>query len=57
MLVPGAAINIPLIVPLSVTVKLAIVVLLNAKVKYCDPLLPVFKSGPAGKYPELKSVV
>ena len=22
----------------------------NAKVKYCAPLLPVFKSGPAGKY-------
>ena len=37
--------------------KLATVALLKAKVKYCVPDLPVFKSGPAGRYPLLRSVV
>ena len=55
--VPGAAINMPLIFPLNVTVKFDIVVLLKAKVKYCAPLLPVFKSGPTGRYPLDKSCV
>jgi hypothetical protein len=43
--------------PDNLTVKLLIVVLRNANVKYCAPDLPVARSGPAGRYPELRSVV
>ena len=47
--VPGAAMNIPETLPDIVRLKLAIVVLLKANVKYCAPDLPVFRSGPAGR--------
>ena len=57
MFVPGAAIKKPLTLPVNLTVKLLIVVLLNANVAYCEPLLPVFKSGPTGRNPVEKSVV
>ena len=49
--VPGAAMNTPLTVPVRVRSKLAILVLLNAMVKYCVPV-SLLRSGPAGRYPE-----
>ena len=56
--VPGAAMKRPAIpvVVVSLISKLAMVALRNAKVKYCSPLRPVARSGPDGKYPELKLV-
>ena len=45
MAVPGAAMKQPLTVPVRVMVKLAMVVLLNAMVKYCVPVSEE-RSGP-----------
>ena len=46
---PGNATQRPAIVPVNLMLNLDTDVLTNLNVKYCEPVLPVLKLGPAGR--------